>query len=72
MSEIELTENKPLSDFTEESEANKYLLYAIRGENIYINIHVSEGEVQVEVTDLHKIRNNQTGNKIISFIIPGD
>lgn len=47
-------------------------MYAIRGEDIYINIHVSEGEVEVDVTDLHRIRNKQSGNKIISFIIPGD
>lgn len=47
-------------------------MYAIRGEDIYINIHVSEGEVDVEVTDLHRIKDGQSGNKIISFIIPAD
>lgn len=40
-SEIELVENKPVYDFTEKEEANSYIFYAIRGEEIYLNIAIS-------------------------------
>lgn len=71
MSEVELTENKPFYDFTEKNESNKYVFYAIRGEDIFVNIHITEGEVEAQLSDLHTIRQKENGKKIISFIVPG-
>lgn len=56
MSEVELTENKPIYDFTESDDENKYVFYAIRGEEVFVNVHISDGEVDVELTDLHSIQ----------------
>lgn len=36
-----------------------------------INIDISEGDLIVEVTDLHHFNANQSGSGVISFTIPG-
>ena len=42
-------------DFIEGKEENKYVVFAMKNEETFINIDISEGEVEVEVTDLHKV-----------------
>lgn len=49
---------------------NRYILYAVRDEETFINIDVKEGEIEVEVTDLHKINMNKSGGKLVSLTIP--
>jgi hypothetical protein len=46
MGEIELKENSILSDFLNEAEVNRYVIHSEAKEEIIINIHVQEGEVE--------------------------
>lgn len=45
-------------------------MYAIREEETFLNIDLSEGEVEVEVTDLNRLNITKSGSKLISITIP--
>lgn len=69
-SQIELVQNRPVYDFTEKDQVNNYIFYAIRGEEIYLNIAVTEGEIQAEITDLSQIKETKSGKNTITFSVP--
>ena len=46
------------------------MVFGMKSEETFINIDISEGEVEVEVTDLHKVHEKKSGSKVISFSIP--
>ena len=71
-SEIELTEGKLVSDFIEGEEKNSYMIYAIKGEEIVVNIHVTEGEAEATLTDFAHINFVHKSNDVITFVVPGD
>ena len=35
-----------------------------------MNIHVTEGEIETEITDFNDVTETKTGKKILNFIVP--
>lgn len=71
--EIELTENKALSDSLAPNEENRYTLTGTKNEEIVINIQVISGNVKIEIHDFEKIdlrKSNAAGSKNIHIVIP--
>ena len=67
-----MTEGKVISDFIEGDEKNSYMIYAIKGEEIVVNIHVTEGEVDAYLTDFTHLNMVQKNSDVLTFVIPGD
>jgi hypothetical protein len=71
--EVELAENKPLSDSLQPNEDNRYTLTGTKNEEIIINIQIISGNIKVEAHDFEKIdltKTNAAGSKNIHFTIP--
>ena len=61
-----------VSDFIEGDEKNSYMIYAVKGEEIVVNIHVTEGEADAYLTDFSHVNFVQKSSDVITFVIPGD
>lgn len=71
--EVELAENKALSDSLEPGEDNRYTLTAANNEEIIINIQILSGSLKVDVHDFEKIaisKTNPAASKNIHITIP--
>lgn len=71
--EIELTENKALSDSLAPNEENRYTLTGTKNEEIVINIQLISGNLKVEVHDFEQIdlkKSNAAGAKNLHIVIP--
>jgi hypothetical protein len=71
--EVELAENKALSDALEAGEDNRYTLTGTKNEEIVINVQVLSGDLKVAVHDFEKIditKTNKAGSKNIHIVIP--
>lgn len=71
--EVELAENKPLSDALEAGEENRYTLTGTKNEEIVINVQVLSGNIKVAVHDFEKIdinKSNAANSKNIHIVIP--
>ena len=44
----------------------------MKGEELVVNVHVIEGEVEVELTDLGHYDETKKGDKSISFVVPAN
>ena len=48
------------------------MIYAVKGEEIVVNIHVTEGEADAYLTDFSHVNFVQKSSDVITFVIPGD
>ena len=68
-----MTEGKITTDFTSaEDDTNRYTLYGVKGEELVVNVHIMEGEIEVELTDLGHYSERKKGDKSIFFFIPAN
>jgi hypothetical protein len=61
-----------MSDFLNEGQTNKYMIHASPKEDVILNVHVQEGAVDVQVTNVDNVNLNKRSdvkNRVIHFVI---
>lgn len=67
---MELKEKITLSDFLNEYETNKYQVHARNGEDLNVNIHVQEGDIEVHLSDSRNVnlmKKSSNEQRVIQF-----
>jgi len=67
---LELKEKITLSDFLNEYETNKYQVHARNGEDLNVNIHVQEGDIEVHLSDSRNVnlmKKSSNEQRVIQF-----
>lgn len=69
-----MKEHEIISDFIGDHEESRYQITNINGEDLIVNIHVQEGDIEARLTDgqdFKLIKSTSQNNKLIHFFIPG-
>lgn len=67
---MELKEKITLSDFLNEYETNKYQVHVRNGEDLNVNIHVQEGDIEVHLSDSRNVnlmKKSSNEQRVIQF-----
>ena len=48
------------------------MIYGLKGEEIVVNIHITEGEADAYLTDFGHINMMQKSKDVLTFIVPGE
>jgi len=67
---LELKEKITLSDFLNEYETNKYQVHVRNGEDLNVNIHVQEGDIEVHLSDSRNVnlmKKSSNEQRVIQF-----
>ncbi len=62
-----------ITDFLDERRDNRYLITGLKDEDVLINIHVLDGDIEASVSDFDKfnsVKKSTEKNKVLYFIFP--